>query len=494
MPSMHISGLATGIDIGSMIEQIMTAERKPIELLEEERAEINDDAVAWADISTYITDLTDSLDTLRSMALWDKMSALSSNEDYLTASASDSAEEATYLVEILNRAQAQSIGSGRASDLTPGGTSTTDLVAAGVLTAGNQFTIEGQTITIGANETLASLVGKINTAADSMADADRVHATIIDNRLVITRQETGATNINISDATGSPLQDLNVLDGMGGYANEFMTARDAQFTVNGALVTRASNVNLTDVIQNVTLNLHEETLAGVPITLTIQHDREAVKTAVNDFIEKYNIAIEVLEEYGRITVSGDKASGAELERVGELANDSLLRSMQTNMRRQATEGKYPYLNQVNASYTYNGQSGVCNSLSAIGIWTSGEKNRLSITDEDRLDHMIANEFDLVEQVFRGVYDPAEGYTHGVASDFYKYANQLSTSMTGEIANRIRALDDQMEDIDETILSKETRLESYEQRLWESFSIMDNAYKKMQDEIKYIESRFSNKSS
>jgi len=494
MPSIHISGLGSGLDIGSMVQQILDAERKPIELLEEDRAEINDDAVAWADISSYMTDLTDSLDTLRAMKLWDTMTALSSNEDYITASASDSAEEGTYMLEISQMAQAQSIGSDRASDLSAGATSSTDLVAAGVLTAGNQFTIEGQTITIGATETLESLEGKINTASDSMAAADRVHATIIDNRMVITREETGSTNINLSDSTGSPLQDLNILTGMGGYVNEFMTAEDAVFTVNGATVTRASNTNLTDVIQNVTINLHQETVTGVPITLTIEHDRAAVKTAIEDFIEKYNTAAEIMGEYGDISVTGDKASGAELEAVGELSDDSLLRTIQSKMRRFATDSKYPDLNQVNASYNYNGQTGVCDSLSSIGIWTSGKDNHISITDEERFDHMLNNEFDLTQQLFRGVYVPSEGYTHGVASDFYSYSDQVSASMTGEIANRIRALDDKMEGIDETILAKETRLADQEQRLWEEFSVMDNAYKKMQDEISYIQSRFGSGSS
>jgi flagellar hook-associated protein 2 len=493
MPSIHVSGLGSGMDIGSMIEQLIEAERKPIELLEEERSEINDDAVAWADISSYMTDLTDSLDTLRSMTLWDTMSAISSNEDYLTATANSSAEEATYLINITQLAQAQSVGSAQAATLTPGGTSTTDLVAAGVLTAGNQFTIEGQTVTIGATETLESLEGKINTAADSMAEASRVHATIVDNRLIITREKTGSSTINMTDTTGNPLQDLQVLNAGGAFVNEFLAGQDAQFTVNGATVTRSDNTNLDDVIQNVTLNLHEETL-GSTITLTVQHDRDAAKTAIQDFIDKYNAAAEIMEEYGKITVSGNNVDGAELETVGELADDTLLRTIMSKIRRYATDNKYPTLNEINASYTYNGQTGICDTLSAIGIWTEGEENRLAVTDDTRLDHMLNNEFDTVEQLFRGVYDPSEGYTGGVASDFYAYSNNVSQSLTGEIASHIQNLDDDMEDIDETILAKEERLAEYEQRLWEEFTRMDEAMKTMQDEIAYIKSKFGDSGS
>jgi len=386
------------------------------------------------------------------------------------------------------------VASDKASDLSPGADSTTDLVAAGVLTAGDQFTIEGQIITIDATESLTTLQGKINTAADSMAAADSVTATIVDNHLVITRDNTGDTDITMSDTTGTPLQDLGIHDGLGAYQNELVTSEDASFTINGIAVTRASNTSLTDVLENVTLNLVDETDAGETVTLTIARDRESVKTAVLDFIEKYNAAAAKLDNVGEIALSGENARGAELEALGELFDDTLVREIATNIRNEVTDIKYPHLNPVNAAYTYNSSTDYCDSLTDIGVWTAGEDNILILDDETRLDYMLANYFDETEQLFRGVYVSGEGYAHGVASDFYEYSDSVSASMLGSIAKRTGRLTDQMEDIDEDIAKLEESLATFEQRLWRQFASMENAVMKMQSDLQWLQSKLGMESS
>ena len=120
-----------------------------------------------------------------------------------------------------------------------------DLTATGlgVLSAGDQFTIEGQVITISAGETLTSLASKINTAASSMSSADKVTASILNNQLVITRKNTGSAQIDMTDGTGSPLSDLDIMVG-GTYQHVLVTAQDAVFSVNGVSMTRSSNTCL----------------------------------------------------------------------------------------------------------------------------------------------------------------------------------------------------------------------------------------------------------
>ncbi len=593
MADIHISGLISGTDYSSIISQMVALRSKPIETKEKEITELQADVAAWSDISSLATTLTDSLYTLKSSALWDSMTATSSNEAKLTATAGSSASTGVYTISISQLAQAHSVRStmilkqptfydqgssttgsaatsiiGSGSSVTPsiwratfdgtnwtvvnlstgetagvisGSTgsinlendtgngfaftinaptsgsydagdyfqwnnaqgSTQDLTATGLglINAGDTFTIEGQIITIEAGETLSSLAGKINTAASSMSSADKVTASIVNNQLVITRNNTGASEIDMVDGTGSPLAALDILVG-GTYQHELVAAQNAVFTVNSVSMTRSSNI-VTDAITGVTLNLLDTTTSNV--TLTVDHDRENVKTAITDFIDAYNALASALKEYGKIDIAGSSSNpkGASVDQstLGELYNDSLVKELAYNIRKQATDSKYPYIRPfdynpptyygINSTYSYNGSTGRMDTLQAIGIWTTGEDNQLALVDgsvEDngaRLDYMLENYFDQAEQLFRGVYDEEEGYQHGIASDFYEYMDSMSASMTGGIATHVQNLNDKIDELDDSIDQMYDDLKDYEQTLWEQFTAMEDAVAKMKSDLAYL---------
>lgn len=481
MAEFHLNGLVSGTDYQALIDKLVEIRRKPMVAKEEKNTRIEADVAAWSDINTYMTTLTDKLNDLRTWDTWNKMKATSSGLSKLTATATTAANVGSYKIGISQLAQAHSVRSNRASDLAPGGTNTTDLVAAGVLNAGDTFVIEGQTITIGATMSLNNLRDTINTASSSMPAANRVTASIVDNNLVITRNNTGSLQITMSDTGGTPLQALHILSAPATYEHELTVAQTAQFMVNSIAVERDNNTGLTDVVSGVTLNLTETTIAD--LTLTIDADRETPKKAIIAFIEAYNASAGILESYGDVALIGEaSAKGASVDQSGILSSDSLVRMIKTNMRKQATLTEYPYLNQINASYTYGGNIGVMDSLDDIGIWTSSRSNRLEITDEDRLDYLLQNNFDTVSQLFRGVYDSTEGYVHGVATDFYKYSSSVSASLTGDIARRISALNDQKKGNESDMVEMQRDLDTYEQEMWNVFAKMEDAIASMQSEL------------
>ena len=492
MPEFHMGGLVSGTDYQALIDKLVEIRRRPLVSKEEENTKIEADVAAWSDVNTYMSTLTDTLDDLRGWDTWNKMNATSSDESSLTATATTAANSGTYKIGISQLAQAHSVRSHRASDLVPpNGTASTDLVAAGVLVAGNTFAIEGQTITIGATMSLNDLRDAINVASSSMSAANRVTASIVDNNLVISRNNTGATDITMSDTAGTPLQALHILSAPATYEHELVAAQDAIFTVDTISITRSSNTGLTDVITGVTLNLIDETASD--LTLTIDADRETPKNAIVAFIDAYNAVAEILESYGDISLIGEtNVKGASVDETGELSSDSLVRMIETNMRKQATTAKYPYLNAINASYTYDGRTGIMDSLDDIGIWTSSRDNRIEITDEDRLDYLLENNFDTVAQLFRGVYDATAGYTHGVASDFYAYSSTVSATLTGDIARRISALNEQIGDNETDMVNMQRDLDDYEQEMWEVFSKMEDAIANMQSDLTKLTSQLGTK--
>ncbi len=487
--TVKVSGLQSEIDIESTIAALVEARSFRLTSFKEDQEEVNYDLEAWQELLTLSESLTSSLDTLRSWNTWNDMTATSSDESVLTATASTSAVPNSYSILINNLAEAHNVASGKVSDLVPEATVDTDLVAEGILTEGSSFTIEGQTITIGASESMNSLVGKINTAADSMSATNRVVASILDGRLVVARSNTGSTEINMSDVSGNPLESLNVLNSSGGYVNELVEARDASFNVNGIAVTRSNNEGITDVITGVTLNLENTPIGGTAVRLTVGHNVEDAKVAVQTYMDAYNAFAEKVRYYTQKPLSGETYSGASITGLGELYNDSSAAAIERNIRLQATATKAPYLNASNASYTYEGANGVAESLEDIGIWTQGENNILAVTDEDKLDYMLENNFDTVAQLFRGVYVEGEGYTHGLATDFYAYSSSVSESLTGEIATRIGSLEDDLEELEERVDKETGDLDEYEDYLTEVFTAMEEAEAKYKAELDYFNSYF-----
>lgn len=477
MATLHIGGLSSGYDYAGMIESLMEARRVPIDSQQTKLEELDYDLGAWSTINEYSTNLTATLDTLRGYELWRDMFADSSNSSVVTATAAIASNEQSYNISVSNLAKAQSISSDRID-------TTDDLVTAGLANEGDVFTIEGQEIAIEAGETLSTLRTKINSAALSMDEATRVQASIVDNHLVVTREQTGAGSIALSDTTGTVLQNLGLLESDGiTIKNEDVAGVNANFTVNGIAVSRSSNSNLTDVVEGLTLDLR-----GVGAsTLDIHPDREAIKTAILDFVEKYNTLATLVDDCTTIELG----SSSELAQKGELYGDNLVNSMRLDLRRQATDIKDGVLTAENASFTYAGQTGIMDNLSDIGIWTSGESNQLQLVDEKRLDFLLEHEFDKVSQLFKGVFNETEvSYEGGIAVDFYKYADNLSSPMTGNIAKHIQSMTENYDDMSDRIKEMEDELAKYEQDLWDEFTAMEDALAEMKQQTEYIKGMFS----
>jgi flagellar hook-associated protein 2 len=472
----------SGMDIQGTISKILEVQTKRVTTAQEAEKGIQADITAWADISSAMSNLTDALDTLRSYDTWNTMVVTSGNTSAVTATASSTADTDEYSIKVTRLAQAHTLASSSATELGVSSKADSLTEPGGPLTAGETFTIEGVLFTIDAGETLATLRSKINTAASGMGN-NAVTASILDNRLVITRTATGSTSITMTepDVAGgaTPLQDLGIFSAEATYDPDHVMreAQDALFTVNGVPVTRSTNTNLTDVIEDVTLSLRAET-GSSSVSLDVGRETEKPKAAILALVESYNAAVEKLEAYGAVELNGTKKPGA-----AELQGDPMIPILLAGLRRLATAANGAYL--TDAEYTYNGKTGIMDSMEDVGVWTLGKENRLVVNDESRLDQMLSESFDQVKQLFRGVFVEGAGYQHGVASDLYAYSYQQTTPMTGGIATHIASLQKRDEaalaEIDKMIDDMSVEEES----LWKRFTSMQDAIAEMKSSITWL---------
>ncbi len=476
----RISGLGSGFDVGGTIAKIMEVEGRRLESVREAKTLRNDKITAWIDVKKNLASLTEASDSLRWMDTWRKMASTSTNASVATATTAANTASATYTVEVTHLARAQTIASATGMTDTGGVPVTTSTLLTNIagISLGDQFAIGGQTFSISNTETLASLRDKINAATSSMPGNDQVTATILDNRLVLQRVNTGSDSISLSDTTGTPLESLGILDASGSPSNELLSAQDAEFTVNGAAVTRSSNTGLADVVEGVTLNLYSTGYSEI----TVGRDNAAIKEAINTFIDAYNTAAEVNEFYG----TWDRSDPSNPV-PGLLQDNSMMREITYKLRSLAGQMMNTTHTAENASYQYNGADGIMDSLQHIGIWTEGELNRLAIIDEERLDAMLEQYPDEVENLFRGVTSETTVGTRegGIALTMYESTRSFSSDLDGWIDIGIENINDEISRQDDQIERLTRELEMKETMLWRQFGAMDEAIGKMKSGFDYL---------
>jgi len=212
-------------------------------------------------------------------------------------------------------------------------------------------------------DSLSTIISRINnSSAGVIASIDRTN-----DRLVLTRKDTGAVAMDIEDTSGTLGAALKLAPGT---TNAQTIGDTAQVTVDGRSITSISN-SVSSALDGVTLNLVKVSPLGMPQTLTVGVDQAAVTTALNAFITSFNSLADTLD---KLTATTPGQVGGTAGTSGPLASDSTARSLLLSLRQTL--------------FAASG-SGNFNSLGAIGLNTgvvgaaAGSTDRLQL-DTDKL--------------------------------------------------------------------------------------------------------------
>tara|TARA_R110000851_G_scaffold181511_2_gene330183 strand:+ start:719949 stop:721991 length:2043 start_codon:yes stop_codon:yes gene_type:complete len=398
------TGIGSGLDIESLVTQLISAQRSPVEtrLVARESA-LTAELSGFGSLKSALSTFQDSISSLNKLSSFGQRTTTSSNTDAVVASANSTAASGSYSLSVSQLASSHSLAS-------TGYASTSDLVGTGTLTirfgstdytspdpgpeSYDGFTVNPEkgtaTITIDSeNNTLTGVRDAINGAKIG------VTAVIVNDesgyRLLIGSDDGGEKNsleISVTD-TG----DNNDLDSAGLSALSFngsatnlaqtVAARDALFTVNGLSI-RSSENRASGVIEGLDITLKDVTGTS-PVTVTVAQDREAVKSAIQSFVSGYNNYIS--------TVNSLTAYDPETGVAGPLQGDFSARSIASQVRRAITDSA-------------EGFGGSFSSLSELGITTDGD-GKLAI-NSSRFDAALENAFDDIVGVFAAVGRPSDG--------------------------------------------------------------------------------------
>lgn len=204
-----ISGLASGIQWGDLIDDIIAVERRPVDRLEAEVETQQIKTDAWDAVRTLLQNLnsaTTALSATSANALDAFSVALSgfatASGSPFQATVSSDASPGTHTVRVLARAEAEMVGGAlQASRSDPLGLS-------------GDILINGRAVQVEATDSLDDLAGKIN-ARNTGSDRSGVGASVgsVEGsfRLLLAASDTGADGIRLADPDGV-LQSLGLID------------------------------------------------------------------------------------------------------------------------------------------------------------------------------------------------------------------------------------------------------------------------------------------
>jgi len=472
------TGLLSGIDSAQLVDAMTARQKIPIQAQEVKQHELRIKKEEYQSINAAVFSVEDSLMQLSLNSTFNKKTAKMGTENVIKVTPTTDATPASYDISVAQLAKANKIASDRKTDLNES-----------LLSTEATISINGTSLIVPEETSLSKLKDAIN----GIASTTKVTAELIDNRLILEGTETGSDkNMVLVDESGTLLADLNIVSG---GANELQVAQDAQFTVDGLTVTRSTN-SFDDVVDE----LNFELKGTGTTTLEIDFDTDNTRTKVEDFVEKFNSAIELI--YNKMTaerdfdlkgLNRDELESLSPEEIDEresalrdqlLSGDSLLQGLYGKLRSMSysiveTTGSFSGLNEIGIS---TGKVGSNKDQTKIG--------RLVIHDETKFSEALESNMESVRLLFnaeKATEDDSDkklGLAERFKLDLRQYTeyNGILTRKAGR-ADGLSAslLDLEISNIEADILFKNRNLLKYQETLLTQFTNMETSLAKLQEQ-------------
>jgi flagellar hook-associated protein 2 len=297
MATISSAGIGSGLDVNSIVTQLVAIERQPIAALQTKATKIQTQISEFGKQKSALATLRDAASKLTSSDFWGQTTGASSNSSAVNITTTTGAAAGSYAVEVTSLAAPQSTASGVfAANTTPPGAGTLR-IELGTWGAGQaSFTPRtGATavdITVEATDTLAQVRDKINGAnagvtAIVLTDASgsrlmmRSNATGVDSAFRTSVVDGDGSNTN---ATGLSAMAFDPSSGAA-VMSQTQVAANVVATLNGLPISATSNT-LTNVVDGVTLKLSGITSA--PVEVSVVQDNDTLKKQLQAFADAYN--------------------------------------------------------------------------------------------------------------------------------------------------------------------------------------------------------------
>ena len=479
MASISSIGIGSGLDIESMITQLVAVERVPVTKLQTEATSLQTKLSTYGKLQSSMAALRDAASALTRASTWKATVGSSSDPASVAVTTSSSTLPGSYSIEVSRLASVQSNATGvyaSADALVGEGTLHIELGTWGP--GQTSFTPKaGATavdITVGPPaESLAQLRDKINASNSGVVASVLTDAS--GARLVLRSAATGEANgfrIGVTDTDG------NNSDGLGLSALAFdpsagiltmaqaLAAANASASLNGLPIGSESNT-LSNVLDGMTLTLGKVTSA--PVLVEAKPDTANIRKALDSFVTAYNDLNKLVAEQTKYDAASKTA--------GVLQGDSAAVSIRAQMR-----------SLLGSSSSASAMFG---RLAEVGFDVQSDGSIK--LDETKLANGLAN-LDEMRKLFANS-DLVTPANNGIATQLRAMADQV-LGIEGSIATRTEGLRKRIDLNQDRQEMLEDRIAMVEKRLRAQYTALDKQMASLTSLSNYVTQQISalNKSS
>lgn len=318
-------GVGSGLDVNSIVTQLVAIERQPLQALQTTASKIQTQLSVYGTIKSQVSTLGDAAAVLAGTSGWSTQKATSSNATAVGVSTGTGAVPAVLSVGVQQLARAQSAASvGFAAGSAVGAAGTLNIEAGSWTDAATPVFTPGTSVPISivAGDTISDIAGKINSASAG------VTATVLrdgaNERLVIRSTSTGvAAGFRVNTPADPGLAAFGFTNPSDGTSFVGQTALDAKVNINGVDITSATNT-MSNVTPGVNLQINQVTTA--PTDVTIANDLDVVQKNIQSFVDAYNALNSTIANATKY-VAATKTGGPLQGDATTLGLQSAIRSM-----------------------------------------------------------------------------------------------------------------------------------------------------------------------
>ena len=429
-------GVGSGLDLGSLLDKLVTVERQSAERLlntRQARAELKLSSIG--SLRATVDTLAAAVAALKDFDL--DLAVTSSNKDAVTATAGTDADVASYLIEVTQLARAQSLASDGSSPFADPDAA----LGEGTLS----ITVDGTTV----NLAIASGSNSLRGIRDAInASAIDLQAAVVQDgaawRLLLTSEKSGtegAMTLTVDGTLDTRLASASM--------EETTAAQDALFSVNGLDLSSSSN-SVADVLPGLTLELKAPTTQ--PVTISVGTDNDALGEKLARVVTAYNGLVTNMKKLGAASPDGKTS--------GPLVGDAGLRSLQRGV-----------LGIFGKNLSTDVAANPFRNLAELGIKTSlsGEAS----LDTTALRKALSQDRDSVEALVG-----AFGASFSSALDAFDGGNGVFGFRSDQLTAELKRIRDDRDRL-------ELRLGALEERLTKRFSALDSLVSQFQSTSTYL---------
>lgn len=451
-----ISGLTSGIDTATIIDQLMSIERQPQTRLKTQVSLSAARKSALTDIQTRLKNLQLAAQDLKSVTLWANKQTVDVNDPTkVAASLSGPAGSGSYQVNVGQLAR----GTQRwYSYATPASDDT--------ITFSN-----GHATTIAAGSDIDAAALAVNSDASAPVYASAVtDAQSGSKYLVFSSRTTGATASAFTAAASSLTEDgSRAVDGL-----------DATYWVDsGAVKTSASNV-VTDAIPGASLTLRGVTNVSGPVTVTVgapAPDQSGISAKMKAFVDQYNSTLDFI----RSKLDEKKVVNPQTtadQQAGLLNGDTMLEGILSQLRIAMTNTYAP------------GNPTTLDQMNEIGVSTGAPTG--GALNQDAIEGKLV--FDSAQFSSALASDPTS--IKNLISGTSGFGQALDTLLSptlqvgGTMESRLSSEDLKQKTLNDQIDAMDVLLNQKQETLKAQFTAMETAMQKSQAQGQWLSSQLA----